>query len=1061
MGFDHVLLAPPFAPGPTGNLFLTADLRAPHEALGWPSDATALVGQIAALCRARGLGLLIDLVLDKVADQGPLCAAHPALFEAPDSLAALDPRVARGGFGAIRARWDAAGPAADLAGLWASHLRLWAEAGLAGVRILGLDAVPATSLRTLIDDVRRKTPGFRFLGWTPGLAAPRLAALRGAGLDLVFSSLPWWNFRDGWLWQETASLRELAGVAAAPEVPFGPRLAAQWHDPALLRAGCTRALGCAAMLGAAWLMPMGFEYGTSRPLPVAHGRPQDLAAIREEAPFDLGGTITAVNDARGRAAGFGDGDMRLLTGPGAEMIALLRADSADARRAGAASLALLNTHLTAPRTMRGAVLLPAAATPLAGLRDGDSAVSPLDEIEVAPAALRILEAIPALAVQRPAEAAEKAARAAAVAPRIAIEAISPRVDGGPFAARRIVGEAVTIAADLICDGHGMLAAVALWRAADETAWQEMPMRPVGNDRWQAEIPLCRLGPHEFAVEAWYDAFATFRDELAKKHAAGLALGLELEEGRHLVAQAAARSKEDLRAALDALLARLDPADADADRRRMALMDPATALLMRQADDRPFRIRSDPPHGIDAERPTAGFASWYEMFPRSMSDDPDRHGTFDDVIRHLPRIRAMGFDVLYFPPIHPIGRTNRKGRNNVVVAAEGDPGSPYAIGAEEGGHDALHPELGTLDDFRRLRDAAAAQGLELALDFAIQCAPDHPWLRAHRDWFDWRPDGSLRYAENPPKKYEDIVNVDFYAAGAVPSLWIALRDVVLFWLAEGVRLFRVDNPHTKPLPFWQWMIADVRRRDPGAVFLSEAFTRPKMMYRLAKVGFSQSYTYFTWRNTKAELQTYFAELAADPLREFFRPHLFVNTPDINPFFLQRSGRAGFLIRAALATTLSGLWGMYCGFELCEAAALPHREEYLDSEKYQIRAWDWNRPGNIVAEITRLNQIRRDNPALQTHLGLTFHAATNDMVLFYGKATADRGNVVMVAVSLDPDNVQETEVEIPLWEWGLADTDAIWAEDLMDGRGSVLRGKWHHLRLDPSARPFVIWRLAPLP
>jgi starch synthase (maltosyl-transferring) len=482
--------------------------------------------------------------------------------------------------------------------------------------------------------------------------------------------------------------------------------------------------------------------------------------------------------------------------------------------------------------------------------------------------------------------------------------------------------------------------------------------------------------------------------------------------------------------------------------------------MAAADERRHRVRSRD-HAVEADRIGARFAGWYEMFPRNAAGDPKRHGTFRDVIRHLPRIRAMGFDVLYFPPIHPIGRAHRKGRNNSLTPAPEDPGSPYAIGGEEGGHDAVHPELGTVEDFRTLREAAAAQGLELALDFAIQCSPDHPWLREHPDWFDWRPDGTIKYAENPPKKYQDIVNVDFYAPGAVPSLWIALRDAVRFWVDQGVRLFRVDNPHTKPLPFWEWMIADIRARHPDVVFLAEAFTRPKMMYRLAKLGFGQSYTYFTWRNEKREITEYLTELSTEAPRDFFRPHFFVNTPDINPVFLQTGGRPAHLIRAALATTLSGLWGMCQGFELCEATPLPGREEYLDSDKYEIRAWPDRRPGDIVEEITRLNAIRKANPALQTHLGLAFHTAFNDRVLFYSKATEDRSNVVLCAVGLDPYQAQEATVELPLWElWRLPDHAALEVEDLMrDGHRFAWHGRTQRLRLDPHGLPFGIWRVRP--
>ncbi len=490
-----------------------------------------------------------------------------------------------------------------------------------------------------------------------------------------------------------------------------------------------------------------------------------------------------------------------------------------------------------------------------------------------------------------------------------------------------------------------------------------------------------------------------------------------------------------------------------------LLAPGTAEAMRGADDQPFLAEYQPPVAVDVDRPQAGFASWYEMFPRSATDDPGRHGTFSDVIARLPSIRSMGFDVLYFPPIHPIGTTNRKGRNNALRAAPDDVGSPYAIGSPEGGHDAVHPQLGTLEDFRRLVLAAKDHGLEIAIDFAVQCSPDHPWLREHPDWFRWRPDGSLRFAENPPKKYEDIVNPDFYADGAMPGLWFALRDVVQFWVDQGVRIFRVDNPHTKPLPFWQWMIADIRGRHPDVIFLSEAFTRPKLMYRLAKVGFTQSYTYFTWRNTKNEITEYLTELNSVPVRDLFRPNFFVNTPDINPPFLQTGRRPAFLIRAVLAGTLSGLWGMYSGFELCEAAPLPGREEYLDSEKYQIRVRDFAAPGNIVAEISTLNRIRRAHPALQTHLNVSFYPAFNDQVLLYGKRIPGARDMILVAVSLDPHNVQDAAIEIPLWEWGLPDHASLAASDLMRGHSFVWHGKQQRVRLDPGELPFCIWRVSP--
>ena len=575
--------------------------------------------------------------------------------------------------------------------------------------------------------------------------------------------------------------------------------------------------------------------------------------------------------------------------------------------------------------------------------------------------------------------------------------------------------------------------------------------PAGNDVWRGSVPLATVGLHSWRMIAWRDQFATFRDELAKKYEAGVPVALELREGAALVRETLAD-----RADAAALLAALE--DGDEDARRTLLLSDDTNAAMIAADPRPH-LSATAEIPLDAERVGAGFAAWYEVFPRSLSDDPNRHGTFRDVERHLSRIRDMGFDVLYFPPIHPIGRTNRKGPNNTLTPGPDDPGSPYAIGAAEGGHDALHPELGDFDDFQHLRAAAAAHGLEIAIDFAIQCSPDHPWLREHKGWFTWRPDGTIRYAENPPKKYQDIVNVDFYAEDAVPGLWTELANVVLFWCERGVRLFRVDNPHTKAFPFWQWMIAEIRGRYPDAVFLAEAFTRPKIMARLAKVGFSQSYTYFTWRNTKAELQTYLTELADGPGRDYYRPHFFVNTPDINPHFLQNAGRPAFLIRAALAALTSGLWGVYNGFELCEGTPLaPGKEEYLDSEKFQLRAWDWDRPGNIVPEITALNRIRRANPALHSHLNVWFGEAANGAVLWFEKATPDRSNVVLIAISVDPNATQISPIELPLYRFGLPDNATLELEDLLDNeRRFSLTGKYQTITLD-AQRPYLVWRAA---
>jgi starch synthase (maltosyl-transferring) len=650
---------------------------------------------------------------------------------------------------------------------------------------------------------------------------------------------------------------------------------------------------------------------------------------------------------------------------------------------------------------------------------------------------------------------EASALAATKASRLAIEAVSPRVDNGRFPVKRVVGETVRVEADAFGEGHDPIAVALRWRAPGETDWREVRMQPLGNDRWAADFRLDQIGRYHFTVEAWRDEFAIFRGQLVKKFEAGLVVTLELEEGRRLVARVLRQAPHSVARSLRDLLGKLDRAD-DAERLQLLLAED-TQDLMSLADPRPFPCRLDFEQAVEAERPAAAFSAWYEMFPRSQSGDATRHGTFNDVAGRLPAIKAMGFDVVYFPPIHPIGQKNRKGRNNTLNAAPEDPGSPYAIGSSAGGHDAIHPELGTMEDFERLLATARETGLEIAIDLAIQASPDHPWLKSHPDWFDWRPDGTIRYAENPPKKYEDIVNVDFYTDGAKPSLWLALREVVLFWVGHGVKLFRVDNPHTKPLPFWEWLIAEVRSHYPDVVFLSEAFTRPKVMYRLAKVGFSQSYTYFTWRNTKAELQDYFTELSTEAPKEFFRPHLFVNTHDINPDFLQDAPRPAFLIRAALATTLSGLWGMYNGFELCEGRPDAKKKEYADSEKYQLVAWDWDRPGNIIAEITRLNAIRHANPALHSHLGVTFLKAENDQVLFFEKATPSRDNVLLIAVCLDPLHPQEAEIEVPFWRFG-AETDALVAEDLFTGKQSVWTDPAQYIRLDPQEMPFSIWRVS---
>ncbi|MFV8605039.1 maltotransferase domain-containing protein [Ralstonia pseudosolanacearum] len=1108
LGFDHVLIAPPFAVGAGGNVFVTRDHARLHAALGG-GPAHAALGRLADACRQRGLALLMDLVIDRVATDAPLRADHPGWFHCrAEHGDALDPRLPPSHLEVASFRHDDAHCAEAIGAWWMQQLRAWTALGIGGFRCEAPARLPAARWHPLIAATREAAGArpVRFLAWTPGLDGRAVEALADAGFDATFSSLRWWDFRADWMVEEHARLAAVAPPIATVEAPFGTRYGQAFGDAMTRERAYRRMLDVADVLGAGWLMPFGFERGALLPMQPDRGDPTDAQWIDAHAAFDLSDAVRDVNATLRAAQAAGTvaarADLRMLTGPDARMSALLRADGPDLRADDAATLLVINPDLHTGVAAQADRFLPGVAggftrgvaldllTEPAGSRDEAlrAKARALAEIDLPPGgvqAWRVFRSRPvrwrpivAPGGQRaiPGDADSGRAGTAVAAPRIAIEHVAPAVDDGRFAVKRLVGDDIVVEADVLMDGHDQLAVELQWRADDDDAWQRVPMVPLGNDRWRGAFRPERLGRHAYAVAAWRDAFGTFRAELETKHAAGVEVAVELEEGAQLVAHAADHAPKDAPVgALHQLADLLRATAPDPAHRLKLLLDSATAHVMAQASHfRPFHVRSAP-YPLDVERSGAAFASWYELFPRSASGDAQRHGTFRDVARRLGAIRAMGFDVLYFPPIHPIGRTHRKGRNNSLRAEPDDPGSPYAIGATEGGHDAIHPQLGTLDDFRRLRDAARGQGLELALDFAIQCSPDHPWLRAHPGWFAWRPDGSVRYAENPPKKYEDIVNVDFYAASAKPALWLALRDVVMFWADEGVRLFRVDNPHTKPLPFWEWMIGEVRARYPDAIFLSEAFTRPKVMYRLAKVGFSQSYTYFTWRHGKQEFIDYLTELTRTPVREYFRPHFFVNTPDINPVFLQTSGRPGFLIRAALAATLSGLWGVYNGFELCEGQALPGKEEYLDAEKYQLRAWDHDRPGNIVAEIALLNRIRRANPALHSHLGVQFQPASGEGILYFSKSTpaplpthpaepADAAperfgdNTLLVAISLDPHHPQEADIELPLWQWGLPDHGALMAENLVDGARFVWRGKRQHVRLAPE-QPFAIWRVRP--
>ncbi len=1060
LGFDHVALSPPFRPGRTGDVFFPVDHDLPHEGLGFEDQLVDALAWMAREAEARGLSLLIDLAPQQFALEHREVEAAPDRFTVRREAAGgpVDPRRPATAQGAAWSRLDA--ECVDwLTDYWTPRIAAFARAGVKGFRAVRPNAASADLWRRLIAVMRKARPDALVIADTTGLPRSDALGLGGCGFDYLLSSLPWWDGRAPWLVEEHAALSAIAPVMTMPEAPFATRLVERVGDARGIVPAYGRALRLAAGLGCGILMPMGFEHAARRPLDPIESRPEDAGRMVAEAPAEIADLVRETNALIAKNPALAEpGQLRALTGPSAQATGILRTP-ADPRVAQEAVLVLVNPDLEDGHDVGATKLRAQMGGEFAGfvpLDGGDISDSAGDTFYLEPGAVLLARAVRAKPVKLAVPAGKRAAKAAGAAPRIVVEALSPCIDQGRYPVKRIVGDSITVDVDAFMDGHEVISVELRWRALDEDEWRTAPMLPQGNDRFRAMMHLERMGRHEYVVEAWLDRYASYARDLRKKADAGVDITLDLTEGRLLVEAARARVKGDLKERLTDILVDLDHADQAG--KVDILTGTETRALMHGADDRPFKAQSVV-QPVDAERQQALFASWYEIFPRSQTDDPDRHGTLRDVIPQLPRVRDMGFDVLYFTPIHPIGRKNRKGRNNTLTPGPDDVGSPYAIGSEDGGHDALHPELGTLEDFRVLRDAAMEHGLELALDFAIQCSPDHPWLKEHPGWFDYRPDGSIKYAENPPKKYEDIVNVDFYKDESIPDLWIALRDVVLFWVGEGVKTFRVDNPHTKPLPFWEWMIGQVRARHPDVIFLSEAFTRPKMMYHLAKVGFSQSYTYFTWRNTKYELQSYLEELSQEAPKDFYRPHFFVNTPDINPVYLQRSGRAGFLVRACLAATLSGLWGVYSGYELLESEPVPGKEEYKDSEKYEIRVRDWNAPGNIVPDIARLNRIRKANPALHTHLNVRFYNAANEHILYYGKPSREGDEMILVAVNLDPHHAQEAGIEVPLWEFGIADDGAVDVEDLIADRAFTWWGKNQHVRLDPAQYPFAIWRIRP--
>ena len=633
--------------------------------------------------------------------------------------------------------------------------------------------------------------------------------------------------------------------------------------------------------------------------------------------------------------------------------------------------------------------------------------------------------------------------------RVIVEGVAPEIDEGRFPIKRTPGEDVLVEADVYADGQDTVVARLLWRRADDTRWNETPMEALGNDRWAARFTVADFAPYEYTIEGWVDRFESWRADLSKKVGAGMDVASELLEGAGLVRAAAARARGRDRAALTTRAASIGTGAAQGAQVEAALSDDLRGL-MAQHTDRSRATRYGRVLRVAVERERARFGAWYEMFPRSAGNDPSRSATFDEATALLPYVASMGFDILYLPPIHPIGTSFRKGPNNSLTPAPGDPGSPWAIGSAEGGHKAVEPGLGTIEDFDRFVASAAKQGLEIALDIAYQASPDHPYVAAHPSWFRHRPDGTIKYAENPPKKYQDTYPFDFDSEDW-PALWQELKSIIEFWIDHGVTIFRVDNPHTKPFHFWEWALGAIKKEHPDTIFLSEAFTRPKIMRYLAKSVFSQSYTYFTWRNSSAELTEYFTELTQTPVREYMRANLFANTPDILHEYLQRGGRPAFQVRLILAATLGASYGIYSGFELCENVPIKAgSEEYLDSEKYQIRPRHFEQAGSLAELIGRVNGIRRAHRALQFDHGLAFHRTDNAQLLCYSKCAPDGTDPVLVIVNLDAASMQQGWIQLPLADWEIGPHQSVTAHDLLSDETYYWRGEWNYVRLDPAAR-----------
>jgi len=642
--------------------------------------------------------------------------------------------------------------------------------------------------------------------------------------------------------------------------------------------------------------------------------------------------------------------------------------------------------------------------------------------------------------------------------RLVIENVKPEIDDGRFPIKRVVGDRVVVEADIFADGHDVISALLIYRKEDDLEWTETPMEPLVSDRWRGSFVVTELGRYHYAVLAWADRFRSWKRDLAKRLQADQEVSVDLLVGAQLITEASQRVAKPDRRKLREWGTILESTQATEQAKIQLGLSKELSEVMGRYTDKRFASTRTKELVVVVDGSKARFSTWYEMFPRSCPSGSGSHGTFRDCDARLPYVAAMGFDVLYLPPIHPIGQTHRKGRNNNLVANPADPGTPWAIGSQEGGHKSIHPQLGTLEDFQRFMAKAREHNIEIALDIAFQCSPDHPYVKAHPEWFRWRPDNTVQYAENPPKKYEDIYPFEFETENW-QELWQQLKSIIVFWIEQGVRIFRVDNPHTKPFPFWEWLTTEVKASYPDAIFLSEAFTRPKVMYRLAKLGFTQSYTYFAWRNTKWELIQYFNELTQTEVREYFRPNLWPNTPDILTEYLQFGGRPAFMSRLVLAATLGASYGIYGpAFELCETRTREHgSEEYLDSEKYEIKNWDIRKPDSLKDFIGRVNRIRRENPALQGDWNLRFHEVDNEQLICYSKRTDDHSDAVLVVVNLDPHHAQSGWIEFPLEELGIDPQKPYQMHDLLTDARYLWQGSRNYVGLNPQLVPAHIFRI----